>query len=89
MIKYPKLQGELGIVGFCDAALHNMDDRVSSGGGYIIFLVDRELKLAPILWTSTKFKRVVQSSLAAEALIAVDCAYTMYYVRAMINEILI
>ena len=48
IVKYPKLQGELVIVKFCDAALHNIHDRVSSGGGYIIFLVDRELRLAPI-----------------------------------------
>ena len=88
VIKYPKLKGELSIVGFCDAALHNMDDKVSSGGGYVIFLADADLRSAPISWTSTKIKRVVRSSLAAEALIAVDCADAMYYVRAMVEEIL-
>jgi len=61
---------------------------VSSGRGYVIFFADRDLKSAPILWSSTKIKRVVRSSLAAEALIAVDCADAMYYARAMIKEIL-
>ena len=28
VIKYPRLQGELSIIGFCDTALHNMDDSV-------------------------------------------------------------
>ena len=65
-----------------------MDDRVSSGGGYIIFLADTDLRAAPISWTSTKIKRVVRSSLAAEALIAVDCADAMYHVKAMIREIM-
>ena len=88
MVQYPKLRNELVIVGFCDAALHNMDDRVSSGGGYIIFLADKGLRSAPVSWTSTKIKRVVRSSLAAEALIAVECADAMYYIKAMIGEIL-
>ena len=88
MVQYPKLRNELIIVGFCDAALHNMDDRVSSGGGYIIFLADKGLRSAPVSWTSTKIKRVVRSSLAAEALIAVECADAMYYIKAMIGEIL-
>ena len=80
IIKYPRFKGDLSIVGFCDAALHNMDDKVSSGGGYVIFLVDKDLRSAPISWSRTKIKRVVRSSLAAEALIAVDCADRMYYV---------
>lgn len=88
VVQYPKLKNELVIVGFCDAALHNMDDKVSSGGGYIIFIADKELRSAPVSWTSTKIKRVVRSSLAAEALIAVECADAMYYIKAMIREIL-
>ena len=61
---------------------------VSSGRGYIIFLADKGLRSAPVSWTSTKIKRVVRSSLAAEALIAVECADAMYYIKAMIGEIL-
>ena len=88
VIKYPKLKGKIGIIGFCDAALNNMDDGVSSGGGYIIFLVDEDLRAAPIIWTSTKIKRVVRSSLAAEALIAVDCADAMIYIKSLVEEIM-
>ena len=80
VIQYSKLKGKLVIVGFCDAALHNMDNRVSSGGGSIIFLVDEALRSAPISWTSTKIKRVVRSYLAADPLIAVDCTEAMCYV---------
>ena len=88
VVQYPKLRGELVIIEFCNAALHNMDDRVSSGGGYMIFLADCDLKSAPMSQTSTKIKRIVRSSLAVEALITVDCADAMYYIRAIIKEIL-
>ena len=87
LVQYPKLKGELVIVGFCDAALNNMDDRVSSGGGYIIFLVDEEIKSALVMWSSTKIKRIVRSSLAAEALIAVECADAMMYIKSVMREV--
>ena len=64
-----------------------MDDVVSSGGGYIIFLADKELQSSPVTWSSTKIKRVVRSSLAVEALIAVDCADSMTYVKGLLEEI--
>ena len=75
-------------MGFCDAALNNLDDKVSSGGGYVIFLVDEQLRSVPIMWTSMKIKRVVRSSLAAEALIAVDCADAMIFMKQMVEEIM-
>ena len=87
-IKYPKLVGKIKIISFCDAALNNMDDGVLSGGGYIVFLVDEQLRSAPIMWTSTKIKRVVRSLLAAEALIAVDCADSMIYIKTLVEEIM-
>ena len=31
-----------------------------SGGGYLIFLMDKDLRLAPISWTSTKIKSFSQ-----------------------------
>ena len=87
-IKFPKLVGNIKIMGFCDAALNNMDDGVSSGGGYVVFLVDEQLRSAPIMWTSMKIKRVVRSSLAAEALIAVDCADAMIFIKQLVEEIM-
>ena len=60
---------------------------MSLGGGYIIFLADKELQSSPVTWSSTKIKRVVRSSLAAEALIAVDCADSMTYVNGLLEEI--
>ena len=65
-----------------------MDDGVLSGGGYIVFLVDEQLSSAPIMWTSMKIRRVVRSSLAAEALIAVDCADAMIYIKTLVEEIM-
>ena len=54
-----------------------MDNKVSSGGGYVIFLVDADLRSAPISWSSTKTKRVILSSLAAKDLIVLDCALSV------------
>ena len=43
-VQYPKLGGGIRIIGFCDAVLNYMDDKVLSGRGYIVFLVDEEMK---------------------------------------------
>ena len=87
-VQYSKLEGELVIVGFCDAALNNMDDKVLSGGGYIVFLVDKELRSAPIVWSSTKIKRIVRSSLAAKALKAVECSDIIVYIKSPVKEVM-
>ena len=87
-IKFPNLEGDLRLVSFCDAALNNMDDGVSSAGGFIIFLVDKSFKSAPLFWTSTKLKRVVKSSWAAEALCAVSCVDTTVYMQHLTAELL-
>ena len=87
-LKFPVLDGDLKLVSFCDAALNNMDDGVSSAGGYIVFLVDQNFRSAPIYWTSCKLKRVVKSSLAAEALCAVSCLDTTVYLQHLAAELL-
>ena len=51
-------------------------------------MADHNLRSATITWSSTKLKRVVRSSLAAEALIAVDCVDTMMYIKTLTEEIM-
>ena len=58
----------LKIVVFCDASWANLPDGVSSAGGYVILLMGDDSKCCPLDWSSTKIKRVVHSTLSAEAL---------------------
>lgn len=54
---------------YTDASLGNLNGGVDSTGSYILFLINPETgKCAPLDWRSNKIKRVVGSTLAAEAL---------------------
>ena len=51
---------------YCDAAHTDLSDGSSSCQGYIILLSGSE-RCCPLTWSSHKAKRVIQSSLFAEA----------------------
>ena len=57
---------------FSQMHLANLSDKVSSAGGYLIFLKGKNGRLCPISWASKKIKRVVKSTLAADAKALVD-----------------
>ena len=87
VILFPRLSPtKLSIRTYSDASFANLIDGVSSGRGHVIFLVDENDQSAPLHWTSNKVKRVVNSTLAAEALAlqeAIDCAI---YLRELLRE---
>ena len=56
------------LVVYTDASYENLPDGVSSAGGNIIFIVGENNRCCPISWCSNKIKRVVKSTIAAEAL---------------------
>ena len=87
-ILFPKLSGDVVIQAFSDASFANLIDGVSSGRGQIIFLADWENRAAPLTWTANKVKRVVSSTLAAEALSLHECINTSQYLRHVIGEAL-
>ena len=65
----PKIKCRLKVVTYSDAAFRNLPDQVNSGGGHLVFLMNEEEKEAAIMaWKSNKVKRVVGSTVAAEAL---------------------
>ena len=68
-IAFPRLENieKWRLLVFSDAALANMDDGVSSTAGYVIFLTEGK-KSCALAWHSGKIKRVVRSTIAAEAL---------------------
>ena len=89
-IKFPQLviDHDLKIVTFSDAAFANLVDLVSSGSGYIVFLVDRNRRCCPLAWSANKVQRVVHSTLAAETLTLGNALGEAQYQQALIKNIL-
>ena len=55
------------IIGYADASVYSMPDRIGSVGGQVTILANRILDRACVFgWRSKQLRRVVHSSLAAE-----------------------
>ena len=75
--------------GFGDAGFKSLPDKVSSCGGHVLLISNRNTGKACVLtWKAKKLKRVVSSSTAAEALAANDTLDEMVYVKSLLGEIL-
>ena len=79
---------DLKLILYTDASYANLSDRVSSAGGHIIFLMGINGKCCPILWSFEKIKRVVKSTLAAEALSLVEGLDACYFIRIILSYII-
>ena len=79
---------DLCIMTWSDAAFANLVDKVSSGGGHVVFLADTNKRCCPLAWTANKVRRVVKSTVAAEALALEEAISHSVYLRALIKEIL-
>lgn len=75
------------LVCFCDSGFANLPDS-GSQEGLLVFLVDNQGVYCLIAWHSKRIKRVVNSSLAAECLAAVDAAETSILLRSKLEELL-
>ena len=75
------------VVAFCDASFANLPDR-GSQGGFVAFLVDKQGVYSLISWQSKRIKRVVNSTLAAECLVAVDTAEHCLLLKSILDEIM-
>ncbi|KAG0710632.1 Retrovirus-related Pol polyprotein from transposon RE1 [Chionoecetes opilio] len=71
---------------FSDASFANLAGN-GSQGGFAIFLRDDGGKRCPVYWQSRKIKRVVKSTLSAEALALLECAETAVYLAKLLHEI--
>ena len=79
---------ELTYVGYGDAGIRSMPDKLSSVGGQVILLADCAKGLACVLnWRSKKLVRKVVSSLAGEALALVAAIGEMVYNKAIMKQI--
>ena len=71
---------------FSDAAHANLNG-VNSTSGHIVFLTGENRRCAPLSWSCNKIKRVVRSSLAAEALSLQEGLEDGLYHQSMIQEL--
>lgn len=88
MVYFPDL-GDVSswrLVLFTDAAHANLCDGVGSTMAHVLFLVGENLKCCPLSWGAKKIKRVVRSTLAAEALSLQEGLEEAFYIRAVIGE---
>ena len=84
-ISYPPLNlKSLSIVVYSDASHGNLPDGGSQGGN-IIFITDGS-KSAPLQWTSQRLKRVVRSTLAAEALALLAACDSAIYLKTLVES---
>ena len=63
---------------YSDASFNNLPNGCSQGG-HIVFLCGSSDRGCPLTWSSTKMKRVVRSTLAAETLSLVESSETAIY----------
>ena len=77
---------EAEIVTHCDASYRNLKGE-NSQGAFVMFLVGKNGSSSILTWQSKKVKRVVKSTLAAEALSLDDAADASIYIRAILCEI--
>ena len=76
------------IVGYSDAGVRSMPDRLSSVGGQVILLVNETEQLACVInWRSKKLIRKVVSSLAGEALAMVAMIGEIVYTKTILSQI--
>ena len=86
-ILFPNLDMKnIYLVVYSDASYKNLA-KGGSQGAYIIFLSDGS-RCCPIHWSSTRIKRVVKSTLAAETLALGEGCDTAFMLSKMISEII-
>ena len=75
--------------GYGDAGHKSLPDKLSSACGYVLILRNKVTNTASVLsWKSTKIRRVVGSSTAAEALATVESSDALMYISAVLRELL-
>ena len=79
---------EWSIVGYSDAGVRCMPDKLTSVGGQVVLIVNEEKHIACVLnWRSKKLQRKVISSLAGEALAMVVMIGEIVYNKAILTQI--
>ena len=86
---FPALQTDTWkIVVFTDAAHANLCDGVSSMATHVVLLCDKHRNCCLLSWQANKIKRVVRSTIAAEALSSQEGSEDAIYMRKLLEELL-
>ena len=88
VIRYNKLSDSVYIILFTDAAHANLPDKIGSTSGLLVFIADESGNMCPVSWRSNKVRRIVRSTLAAEALALQEGIEEAMYIRHMMCEML-
>ena len=87
-IKFPSMDlSTLSIIAYADASWNNLPNG-GSQGGQLVFLKDANNSVSPVLWSSTRIKRVARSTLAAESLSVLDGCDSAFFVGQLVSTIL-
>ena len=79
---------EWTFVGYGDAGLKSMPDKLSSVGGQVVLVANGKMEAACVLnWRSKKLTRIVISSLAGESLALIATIGEMVYTKAIFKQI--
>ena len=90
IVKFPSMNKNIHtwkIIVFTDASLCNINDGTGSTAGHIVMVMDRHGESCPLYWHSGKIKRVVRSTIAAEALSLQEGIESAFYYRHIIEEV--
>ena len=89
-LTFPKLNkcSEIKIVVFTDAAMGNINDGTGTIGAFVVWLMDNRGQCCPIKCSAHKIKRVIRSTLAAEALSLPEELEKEYCYREMLVDVL-
>lgn len=86
-IKFPSMDlSSLSVVAYADASWNNLPN-AGSQAGQLVFIKDSNNAVSPIIWSSTRIKRVARSTLAAESLSLLDCSDSAFYVGQLLSSI--
>ena len=76
------------IVFYADASHANLCEGTGSCVGYIVFILGMNNRCCPLTWKSGKARRVVKSSIAAEAMALLDAIDESLYQKEILCQIL-
>ena len=85
-LKFQHLTGEKVLIVYTDASLGNMD-LGGSQGGYFICLRGESGDITPLCWNSKRIRRVVRSTLAAEANALADGVDMAIFLASLYSEL--
>ena len=90
-MRFPDLGLDISLwvlVGHGDCGLKSMPDQITSVGGYVVLLVNRETHACCVLgWQSKQIRRKVISALAGEAMSMIGMIGDLVYTKAVLEEL--